>query len=380
MHRAPSPSLLSAVVALLIGVAVPRVAHAAAPSEPLAAAIRAWYDAPATASSAFAALHADWPEDEDVAWWLARVRLGEGQVDEARALLEGRVGRSIPSWRFHWLLAEAWVAPGAAPDVARARAEADRALEGGASRVERLPMLPLAAELAWRDGAEGVAVARVREAGGSAGVLEAWRRVGTTAAIRIEVAGRARWVLAGGLVVPEPTAAGGGALAEAAPVEGPGPDLFDVGGATCLRPGTRADLVPVSDGWAYAALEGPDTPGIYTLERCGAAPQLLHAGPSLASPARFGDTWLWIDAGRVHTAEGVVWPDVRALRVAAGPSGILVVVWDDGVTRLRWTPALDTPLAPLFFEDPPITRATWLPQPPAGSPPGSPPPPPAHPR
>jgi hypothetical protein len=362
-------------IGLLLGSTLATPAGAAAPAADLADAVRACYDAPDRAPAALEALREAHPEDDDVAWWLARVRLGEGRPADALALLEGRAGRNIPAYRFAWLRARA----AAVTDPVRARAELRVALAATVAPPdpERPEMLALAARLAWDAGDEADAVARVREAGGHTADLDVWTRRGPTTPLRVEVDGRARLVLASGLVVPAHAVA----LPADTPREGAGPDLVRGDGTPCLAPGTRADVTASRGGWVYAALAAPEGEGIFSVAGCGESPRLLHAGAKLQSPAWLGDSLLWIEDRAVHDDTGaVVWPGVAALRVSAGRDGALVVVWDGAAPRLRWAAGANAPLVPPFAEDPPISRASWLPAPPAAGPPGSPPPPPAHPR
>lgn len=364
--------LVSVVLAALLMRAP--VAHATAPPDAFAAAVRTWFDTPAEAGDALERLHAAFPEDDDVAWWLARVRLEQGRDADAGVLLDGRVGRKVPEYRFAWLRARA----AAAADPAWARAELARALATPeiTTDPDRTEMYALAARLAWSAGDEADTLAHVRAAGGTLPGLSAWTRRVPGGPLRVEVGGRASVVTTGGLVVE-----GGSCAASAdAPIEAPGPRLSRSDGRACLGPGARADLAAAPKGWGYVAIDAPEGEGIFTITGCDAVPRAVRRGPGLSSPAWRGDTLVWVEGGAAHIEAGPVWTGANVLRLTTIPEGILVVVWEAGAARLRFAPTPDQPLAAVFAEDPAITRATACPLPPAARAPGSPRPPPPRPR
>ncbi|MDP2311372.1 MAG: tetratricopeptide repeat protein [Pseudomonadota bacterium] len=355
----------------------------AAPADAFAEAVRGWFDAPGDAGERLQALHAVYPEDDDVAWWLARVRIDQGREADALALLAGRSGRKVPPHRFAWLRALA-LAP-SQPALARVELAPVLRSPALATDPERLDVLALGARLAWDARDEADALAYVRAAGGTLPGFGAWtRRTGATP-LRIEVDGRVHVVTAGGLVVR-----GEGACVPTrgadTPVEVPGPELARAGGGACLAAaGARADLAPTPGGWGYLALDAPEGRGIFTIPRCGAPPHLERrttGDGAVSSPAWLGDTLLWVQGGSAYGdgLEDKLWEGTEVVRLAAGPDGVLVIAWEAGAPRLRVAATLESPLIPLFAEDPPVTRAEWCPSPPAAAAPGSPPPPPARPR
>ncbi|MES2641175.1 MAG: tetratricopeptide repeat protein [Myxococcota bacterium] len=350
------------------------MAHATAPTEAFAAAVRTWFDAPAEAGEALERLHAAFPEDDDVAWWLARVRLEDGRDADARALLVGRVGRKVPTHRFAWLRARA----AAATDPAWARTELAQALAspGVAMDPDRTEMYTLAARLAWSAGDEADTLAHVRAAGGALPGFTSWVRRGPVTRLRVEVGGRASVVTAGGLVVEGEACA---SVVEG-PVEVPGPRIERADGRACLAPGARAHLAPAPGGWGYVAVDAPEGEGIFTITGCDATPRAVRRGPGLTSPAWLGDTVLWIEGGVAQTEAGPVWPESNTIRLTTIPEGVLAIVWSADAPRLRFAQSPDQPLAPVFAEDPPITRATACPSPPAARAPAAPPPRPPRPR
>jgi hypothetical protein len=356
------------------------MAHATAPTEAFASAVRTWFDAPAEAGEALERLHAAFPEDDDVAWWLARVRLDQGRDADARALLVGRVGRKVPTHRFAWLRARA----AAETDPAWARTELAKALASPAMAMDpdRTEMYTLAARLAWSAGDEVDTLAHVRAAGGTLPGFSSWARHGPLTPLRVEIGGRASVVTAGGLVVEGADCGrrGHGTIAPEAPVEVAGPRLERVDGRACLGPGARAHLVPAPGGWGYVALDAPEGEGIFTITGCDAPPRAVRRGAGLTSPAWLGDTLLWIEGGVAQTEAGPVWPDSKPIRLTAIPEGVLAIVWSADAPRLRFAPSPDQALAPVFAEDPPITRATACPSPPAARAPAAPPPRPPRPR
>ncbi len=372
------------VVAMLC--ALPLEGRAAAPADAFAQAVRVWFDAPEAAGVALEALQEAYPDDDDVAWWLARVRLDQGREAEAAALLAGRTGRKVPGHRFAWLRARLT----AASDPAGARAELAAALAspGASTDPDRVEMRALAARLAWRAGDDADALAHVRAEGGALPGFAAWARPAGGPPLRVESEGRVHLVTGGGLVVedasaacPEPSVSSvASAPAADTPVEAPGPTLLRALGGSCLGPGARAWLAPAPGGWGYVALDAPEGEGIFTIDGCGAPPHAVRRGPGLSSPAWLGSELLWIEGGAANATRGPLWTGAEVLRLTPAPDGVLVVVWEAGAPRLRRAASLDAPLTAVFSDDPPISRATACPSPPAGSAPGAPPPRPARPR
>jgi hypothetical protein len=350
-------------------------AWAAAPADALASAVRAAFDAPEEALVTLTELHTAHPEDDDVAWWLARLWLEEGRGADVVVLLEGRVGRKVPQAHFGWLRARAVVGV----DPARARTEVANALSLTTPEdPERAGMLAFAARLAWAKGDDVAAAAHVRAAGGATPGFVAWSL--PPAPLRVESAGHAYVVTARGLAVEAADATCIAAPPAASPVERPGPTVLRADGGACLAPGARSDLAPGADGWVYVAVETPEGEGIFTVPACGAAPRALRRGPGLSSPAWVGGALLWVEGGAARVEAGPLWADAPVLRLDAGAPGLLAIVWADGEPRLRFAASPDAPLAAVFAGDPPISRATWCSSPPAARSPGSPPPPPPRPR
>jgi hypothetical protein len=327
---------------------VPLLCLAAAPPD-LAAAVRAYFDDPPRAAAALEALHAADPQDPDVAWWLARVRLDEGDAAGALTLLVARRGTAVPERDFAWLRARALEAAG----DGRARAEADRAVA-----LAEHPPAPdlrerrgLAAILALRAGDEGAAREQVVAAGGALAGMWAltWREPAFPLAIRME--GPWLRVSSSGLAWP--------AQAPAHDVrEGPGPDLVDRTGAPCLPPSAvRSDPAPDPPGWLYAADGAPEGSGIFHIEHCGATPRLLQAGSGLSSPARIDGVLWWLSGGQLSTA-GETEAGPPAVQVLAAPAGGLLIRVTGSGPRLE---RLDG--RPIFVEDLPITRADARPWP-----------------
>ncbi|MDP2306672.1 MAG: tetratricopeptide repeat protein [Pseudomonadota bacterium] len=336
--------------------------------------MRTWFDAPAEAGGALEALHTAFPEDDDVAWWLARVWIDQGRAAEARALLVGRSGRKVPEHRFAWLRARA----SEHSDPAGARAELARALASPALALDpdRTEVYTLGARLAWSAGDEPGTLAVVLAAGGTLPGFSTLERRAPLGPLRVEMDGHVGVVTTGGLVVQ-------GAMCGVdarAPIEAAGARLQRADGRDCLGAGARGHLAPAPGGWGYVALDAPEGQGIFTIAGCDAAPHAVRRGAGLSSPAWLGGTLLWVEGGVAHTGEGSSWPDVNVLRLATIPEGVLAVVWESGAPRLRFAPSPDQPLALVFAEDPPITRATACPSPRAARAPGAPPPRPAHPR
>jgi hypothetical protein len=67
----------------------------------LARAVAAYHDGSRPVGDELQALHEMRPWDDDVAYWLARVRLDEGRCAAATALVQDRTGAGLPTWRFH---------------------------------------------------------------------------------------------------------------------------------------------------------------------------------------------------------------------------------------------------------------------------------------
>jgi len=362
-------------VAIFVVVASSAPSLAAAPADALAAAVRDVFDMPDEAVATLTALHTAHPEDDDVAWWLARLWIDDGRRADALALLDGRIGKKVPQSHFFWLRARA-LAPA---DARRARAEVERALDlASAVDPARAEMYALAARLAWAADDDAAAATHVRAAGGATPGFSVWSAPG--APLRVESAGHAYVVTASGLVVESANATCLSTPPATAPVERPGPAVLRADGGSCLGAGARADLAPGGDGWLYVAVDAPEGEGIFTLPACGEAPRALRRGAGLSSPAWVGGELLWVEGGAARCEAGALWGGAPVLRLEAGPPGILAIVWAAGEPRLRVAASPDAPLSAVFAEDPPISRAAWCTSRPAAPAPGAPPPPPPRPR
>jgi hypothetical protein len=378
----PSLRFCRTAASIAVVVLALRTGNAAASGAPDAAyadAVRGVFDAPEAARLVFETLHEQFPDDDDVAWWLAELALRDGQMESAARLVADRRGRRVPAWQFGWSRARAWRA--ADPVAARAEVEwAVGALERDARPEDIRALRSFAAALAWEAADwEGARAHVAAVPGGVAGDLRIVPLARPLPAdLRVEVGGAAWRVTRAGLVGPagsplpppeerrEPGREAGGVR------EGPGPDLVDPAGRACLSPGIRADVSRGADGWIYVAIDAAEGPGIHTLASCGARPRMLVRGQGISSPA-------WVDGLPGAPDPAVVWVEAGALRwkgaperplseapaaapvvrVAAGPPGLLVVRWGTAGPNLAFTAAIGRALEPVFEGELAVTRATW---------------------
>jgi hypothetical protein len=104
------------------------------------------------------------PWEDDAAYWIARIRLEEGECEAARALVAGRSGRGQPAGRFRILEGEAAAACG---DLAGGLALVEQGLAATASwDLQRRPAQMTAGLLLVALGREAEGAARLAEAGG----------------------------------------------------------------------------------------------------------------------------------------------------------------------------------------------------------------------
>ncbi len=350
---------------------------AASPRSDLAEAVGLYFDgSPSAAAVRFETLHAERPFDDDVAWWVARTRLDQGEADGALRALAGRSGQNVPSWRFRVLEATALVL---LEDTAQARALLEEIVGQVRGTADRAAVLALMGLLQARAGDDAAAADTLREGGPQAldnldpvlvgrlelaapfsvrapsakGVLEVTRPDGTW---RID--------LETGLGRPVPEG------------EAELPAVWR------SRPGQRGrpDRCPGSgESWVWTSPEEPlhdRLPGVYR-SRGSRVEQLSLTPPAAVdlSPACVGDhVWfvrrLGTHAEVIHLVGGaadaveVTAGAVATVDARRGPHGghqVLLGLVVDGRPKVWWIAGPGRDPQPLLVDDQVLLAPRWVP-------------------